>query len=98
MPLHQSLQRLNNDLSMHYLDKFVGTGKKAKISRACVVCSTSERKLMSLQGMVIHKRPGRESSFECVGCSSALCVTPCFRIYHTCADFFSAYRRWKEAP
>ena len=93
----ETLQRLNNDLRMHYLDKIVGTGK-ANISRARVVCSTSERKLMSLQGMVIPKRPGCESSFECVGCSSALCVTPCFMIYHTCAYFFSAYRRWKEAP
>ena len=37
------------------------------------------------------------SSFECVGCSSALYATPYFRIYHTCDNFFSAYRRWKEA-
>ena len=45
------LQRLNNYLSIHYLDTIVGKGKKANISKACVVCFTRERKLMSLQGM-----------------------------------------------
>ena len=90
------LQRLNNDLSIHHLDKIVGKGKKTNITRACVVCCSSERKLLAQQGMTIPKRPGRESSFECVGCKSALCVTPCFKIYHTCSDFFSAYKRWKE--
>ena len=45
----------------------------------------------------VKRRSGRESIYECSDCMVALCVTPCFELYHTRVDYISAYKRQKAA-
>jgi len=45
-----------------------GTSKK-KPTRRCVVCWANGRR--------------KESSYWCSNCEKALCVVPCFKVYHT---------------
>ena len=91
------LLRLNNDLNMHTLDQIKGNGKKKHIARSCVVCCPAERKMFQVRNMCVPKRPGRESTNECTGCKKTLCVTPCYKIYHTYMDTYTAYMKWKDA-
>ena len=95
-----ALLRLNNDINIHHLELIVGTGKKkSRVSRGCAVCFIGERKRLeslNIRYIPIPKRPGRESSYECPSCDVALCVTPCYRIYHIKVDIYAAYLKWKE--
>ena len=92
-----ALLRLNNDINIHHLELIVGTGKKkSRVSRGCAVCFFGERKRLESLNQPVPKRPGRESCYECPGCDVALCVTPCYRIYHTKVDIYAAYLKWKE--
>ena len=75
----------------HFPQKIVATGKKKNITRSCVVCSVAERQLLEVVGQK-RKRPGRESSYQCDKCAVALCVDPCFKLYHTCKDYITAYK------
>ena len=52
------------------------TGKRAK-QRKCIVCSQSVRK----------ERKRSESRFECAECDVGLCITDCFKEYHTLTHF-----------
>ena len=77
----------------HFPNKLQGTGDK-RISRKCRVCNPAEKQILAAQN-VFKRRSGRESSYECSDCKVALCVTPCFQLYHTHVDFISAYKRQK---
>ena len=79
----------------HFLQKITGAGKKKNITRSCVVCVPAERELLACVGQK-RKRPGRESSYQCEKCTTALCVEPCFKLYHTQKDFKSAYKAAKS--
>ena len=74
----------------HFPEKIVGTGKKKTIARSCAVCVPAERKKDEAVG-VKRKRPGRESAYQCSECQKALCVDPCFRLFHTYKDHVKAY-------
>ena len=92
----QPFLRIQSQFNIHYLVKREGTAKRKCNTRSCAVCSASEKKLLQLQGMAVPgRRVGRESSFECAGCSVALCLIPCFQMYHTEVDIFGAYMKWK---
>ena len=69
-------QRLNE---RHFITNIRGgEGRKRKRpTRSCFVCS----KLPS-----INCKPKRMSSW-CEDCGKALCITPCFKIYHTEIDY-----------
>ncbi|XP_061188017.1 piggyBac transposable element-derived protein 4-like [Saccostrea echinata] len=75
----------------HFPIKIVGTGKKRNISRACVVCSVAERQRLEAIGEK-RKRTGKESSYQCDKCLTALCVEPCFKLFHTHKDYIAAYK------
>lgn len=62
----------------HFLAYLPATAKKANPTRQCVVCSRER----NAKG----KKFRRESRFYCPDCNVALCVAPCFRVYHTVAD------------
>ncbi|XP_067140274.1 piggyBac transposable element-derived protein 4-like isoform X2 [Centruroides vittatus] len=55
------------------------TEKKDVPTRRCVVCGKSSKKA----GKSLRK----ESRYYCKDCGVALCAAPCFRIYHTEAEF-----------
>ena len=82
-------------MGRHFPEKIVAEGKKKNVSQSCAVCTTAERKKDQAAG-VKRKRPGRESSYQCSDCKKALCVDPCFRLYHTYKDFVKAYNDWKS--
>jgi len=75
----------------HFIQKIQpNNGQKRPISRSCVVCGPAERQLLKHVGEK-RKRPGRESSYECVECGVTLCVDPCLMIYHNYTDFVKKY-------
>ena len=81
-------------IGRHFLRKIVPTGKKARISRACAVCSVADKQVCLTQDPPItKKRYGRESTYECSQCEKALCVAPCHELYHTYSDFVTAFKR-----
>lgn len=53
------------------------TEKKQAPTRVCTVCSQSN----------LHPRKRKESRYMCSNCEVALCVHPCFGIYHTILNF-----------
>ena len=71
-----NLARLNE---RHFITNIPGgEGRKRKRpTRCCYVCS-------KLPG--INCKPKR-TSFWCEDCGKALCITPCFKIYHTEIDY-----------
>ena len=79
----------------HFIRRIHALGKKKNISRTCVVCNPAEVKRQTQLGQKRAKRPGKESVHECAQCLVALCITPCFELYHTRRDFIRAYSQVK---
>ncbi|XP_076238627.1 uncharacterized protein LOC143181854 [Calliopsis andreniformis] len=59
----------------HFPESIPPTGKKTNPTRQCVQCSRKK--------CVNGKRIRKETRYYCPQCEVGLCVTPCFRIYHT---------------
>ena len=86
------LQRLSGQ---HFPRKIEGETKN-RISRSCKVCVPAERSMdVALDRK--RKRPLRESTYECAQCEVALCVAPCFSIFHTQKNCEDVYKAWKKA-
>ena len=79
----------------HFPSKIVGTGKKTNVTRMCQVCGPAERQAAATGDK--RKRYGHESSYECKQCEVALCVAPCFELYHTKQEYILAYKRLHAA-
>lgn len=80
----------------HFPTRIKPIGKKQNVTHVCVVCSQSRRH--ARKDLLAKKQPitkkmmsGRHTSYECMDCAVALCVVPCFKLYHTKRDFISAY-------
>ena len=63
----------------HFLGKIPIPAWKKKATRKCVVCNPRERKIYKNKNI---KPPNRESIYFCKQCDVALCVVPCFELYH----------------
>ena len=80
----------------HFPAKYVsprGSTRKTH-GRRCAVCSPAEKKFHQDNPDEMRKgrkRFGSESVYYCSLCNTALCVTPCFRIYHTAKDYVQFY-------
>ena len=57
-------------------------------SHACFVCNVSKEAL-SYAGFGDNCKPKRFTSYWCPICKCALCIDPCFRLYHTEKDYTS---------
>ena len=57
----------------HFIEKIPCAINKKQLIRACKVCNEGERRLDKSHGRVARKRPGRDSSFQCKTCKTALC-------------------------
>ena len=55
--------------------------KRKQPTRCCFVCS-------KLPGLGTKSK---RTSYWCEDCGKALCITPCFRLYHTEPDYKLAY-------
>ena len=60
--------------------------------KACVVCNSAMRQIDTTAG-VKRRRPRRMFRIWSADCGVALCVEPCFQIYHTKQDYLLAYKR-----
>lgn len=63
----------------HFLEPIPSTVKKATPTKRCAVCCSKQS--------VTGKRIRRESRYYCRDCNVGLCLTPCFKIYHTKLNF-----------
>ena len=81
----------------HFIQKLIPKdgAKKRRVSKRCVVCNPAEKEILASQGVAAGTRPGRETSYECKQCLKALCVEPCFELYHSYANYILAYKRNK---
>ena len=63
-------RHLKSQASFHHLSTITSTEKKKNAARTCKHCSENQKR--------------RESRYECLFCpnKSALCVDPCFRLFH----------------
>jgi len=66
----------------HFVDYIPPTTKKVAPTRKCVVCCTVKKPDV--------KKVKKETRFYCPDCDVGSCVTPCFKDYHTKANY-SAY-------
>lgn len=63
----------------HFLEVIPATEKKLRPTRQCFVCCSKRNES--------GKRIRRETRYFCPDCGVGLCLSPCFKIYHTKADF-----------
>jgi hypothetical protein len=68
----------------HFLKSIPPTEKKEKPTKRCIVCSvpTGERRKRGVPSPHRH-----ETRYLCDTCNVALCVTPCFKRYHTLRNY-----------
>ena len=88
-PRGRVLERLSG---RHFPRKTEASAQGRVKCRQCVVCSKA-----SPQPEVGRKRPGRQTAYECGQCHVALCIEPCFELYHTKQDYVLAYERLRQA-
>lgn len=62
----------------HFLEIIPSTEKKTRPARQCYVCSLKKND----NGKIIRK----ETRYFCPDCDVGLCLSPCFKIYHTKSD------------
>jgi hypothetical protein len=65
-------------ISRHFLSFIPPTESKQHPTRCCYVCAHTKSE---------SNRTRSESRYECTICDVALCVDPCFRVYHTSLNF-----------
>ena len=57
-------------------------------SHACFICNVSKEALSDV-GFEGSYKPKKYTSYWCPVCKHALCIDPCFRLYHTEKDYTS---------
>jgi len=67
-------------ISRHFPSLIPPTESKQHPTRRCYVCAHTKNE---------SNRTRSESRYECTICDVALCVDPCFRVYHTSLNFWT---------
>ena len=62
--------------------------KRKKPTRCCFICS----KMEGLGGVTLKEK---RTSFWCEDCRKPLCITPCFKIYHTEIDYKAEAKKYR---
>ena len=72
----------------HFIDPIPGQewGRRKHLSHASFVCNVSKEAL-SDAGLGDSYKPKKFTSYWCSICKHALCIDPCFRLYHTEKDY-----------
>lgn len=63
----------------HFLEVIQPTEKKLRLTRQYFVCCSKRNDS--------GKRMRKETRYFCLDCDIGLCLPPCFKIYHTKAEF-----------
>ena len=68
----------------HFIEPIPGQegGRRKHPSHSCFVCNVSKEAL-SDAGFGDSYKPKKFTSYWCSICKCALCIDPCFRLYHT---------------
>ena len=76
----------------HFIEPIPGQegGRRKHPSHACFICNVSKEAL-SDAGLGDSYKPKKYTSYWCPICKHALCIDPCFRLYHTEKDYTSEY-------
>ena len=74
----------------HFIEPIPGKegGRRKHPSHACFICNVSKEAL-SDAGLGNSYKPKKFTSYWCSICKCALCIDPCFRLYHTEKDYTS---------
>lgn len=88
-PSAQVLDRLQG---RHFPTKISGNGNGKAYPKSCIVCSKAERDNQPGQK---RKHAGHTTSYSCKQCGVALCIVPCFELFHTKQEYVLAYKRLK---
>ena len=74
----------------HFIEPIPGKegGRRKHPSYTCFVCNVSKEAL-SDAGLGDSYKPKKFTSYWCSICKRALCIDPCFRLYHTEKDYTS---------
>ena len=71
----------------HFIEPIPGQegGRRKHPRHACFVCNVT-KKALSDDGFGGSYKPKKYTSYWCPICKHALCIDPCFRLYHTEKD------------
>ena len=71
----------------HFIEPIQGQegSRRKHLSHACFICNVSKEAL-SDAGFEDSYKPKNYTSYWCPRCKHALCIDPCFRLYHTEKD------------
>ena len=74
----------------HFIEPIPGQegGRRKHPSYTCFLCNVS-REALSDAGLGDSYKPKKFTSYWCSICKRALCIDPCFRLYHTQKDYTS---------
>ena len=74
----------------HFIEPIQGQegGSRKHLSCPCFICNVSKEAL-SDAGFGDSYKPKKYTSYWCSICKHALCIDPCFRLYHTEKDYTS---------
>ena len=74
----------------HFIEPIPGQegGRRKHPSYTCFVCNVSKEAL-SDAGFGDSYKPKKFTSYWCSICKHALCIDPCFRLYHAKKDYTS---------
>ena len=77
-------------VNKHFIEPIPGQegGRRKHPNHACFVCNVSKEAL-SDAGFEDSYKPKKYTSYWCPICKHALCIDPCFRLYHTEKDYTS---------
>ena len=77
-------------LIKHFIELIPGQegGRRKHPSHACFIFNISKETL-SDAGLGDSYKPKKYTSYWCSICKCALCIDPCFRLYHTEKDYTS---------
>ena len=74
----------------HFIEPIPGQeeGRRKNPNCACFICNVSKEALTDA-GFGDSYKPKEYTSYWCSICKHALCIDPCFRLYHTEKDYTS---------
>ena len=90
VPVPDPVDSLPHLVDRHFIEPIPGQegGKRKHPRCGCFVCNVS-REALSDAGLGGIYKPKKFTSYWCSICKCALCIDPCFRLYHTQEDYTS---------
>ena len=90
MPVPDPVDSPIHLVDRHFIEPIPGKngGRRKNPSHACFICNVSKEAL-SDAGLGDSYKPKKFTSYWCSICKRALCIDPCFRLYHTEKDYTS---------